>query len=184
VKFVDESHFVPKDLNSSNVLGLVGERVRVVELDNIHQSVHVTLFTSLTRRPVPFSVETHESMNTARSFLAAVRNAINSGLFVHGDFLILDGARVHFSMETIDELMEILRAAGVTPILLPPYSPELNPCELCFNVVKNLLRTSAHRRPRNSDLARHIVEALIATVSVENLMSFYIHSVIFRGERQ
>lgn len=95
------------------MLGPIGKRMLIIELDDIREAVHVTLFTSLVRRPFPFTLETHHEMNTGVSFLAAVRHALEVEILVNGDFLILDGARVHFSADTIDELLQLLNDARV-----------------------------------------------------------------------
>lgn len=71
----------------------------------------------------------------------------------------------------------------VQAIILPAYSPELNPCELCFNVVKAFLRRSAHLR-RGVDLDRAVVDAFMATVTVQKMIRFYVHAVWNRGQSQ
>ena len=54
-------------------------------------------------------------------------------------FLVLDNASIHKGAAVAEALAEI----GVEPIYLPPYSPELNPCELVFGHVKGALRCAA-----------------------------------------
>ena len=54
-------------------------------------------------------------------------------------FLVMDNAPVHMGPRVRDALHRI----GVEPVYLPPYSPELNPCEMVFSQVKRGLR-SAH----------------------------------------
>jgi transposase len=39
----------------------------------------------------------------------------------------------------------LIEAAGATLIFLPPYSPDLNPIELIFSKIKQLLRSLASR---------------------------------------
>ena len=73
----------------------------------------MTFFTSLTRRPFPFCAEGIFETNTGVDFMAAVINALEDGFFDDGDYFVVDGARVHFSADTIVELTARLRAAGV-----------------------------------------------------------------------
>jgi transposase len=35
---------------------------------------------------------------------------------------------------------ELIRAAGASVLYLPPYSPDMNPIELCWSKLKRLLR--------------------------------------------
>ncbi|KNE91370.1 hypothetical protein PSTG_15235 [Puccinia striiformis f. sp. tritici PST-78] len=50
--------------------------------------------------------------------------------------LVMDNARIHRG----GQVAELCEAAGVRLVYLPPYTPELNPIELCFSQVKARLR--------------------------------------------
>jgi transposase len=54
-----------------------------------------------------------------------------------GQVLIVDHASPHRCAEVI----KLLKQVGVKVIFLPPYSPHLNPIELCWSKVKTILRT-------------------------------------------
>jgi transposase len=58
-----------------------------------------------------------------------------------GDVVIMDNLSSH-KRQRIRELIE---AAGARLVFLPPYSPDLNPIELIFAKVKQLLRSLACR---------------------------------------
>lgn len=58
-----------------------------------------------------------------------------------GDYVILDNLGAHKSKHALD----LIRAAGATPVFLPPYSPELNPIELAWAKLKRLLRDAKAR---------------------------------------
>lgn len=58
---------------------------------------------------------------------------------------------------------------------LPAYSPELNPCELVFGMVKNALRA----RGGVECLTEDIIDAFGA-VSMENMINFYRHCLSTR----
>lgn len=85
----------------------------------------MTFFTSLNRPEFPFAVYAIEENNTGETFRDAVFDALENGVLLDGDFFIMDGAAVHFSADTFDEIYSALQAAGVTPIFLPAYSPEV-----------------------------------------------------------
>ena len=56
----------------------------------------------------------------------------------YGDYIVMDNAAIH-RYEGGRVLGEWLDSFGVTLIYLPTYSPELNPVELLFNKLKNIL---------------------------------------------
>ncbi len=58
-----------------------------------------------------------------------------------GDVIIMDNLSSH-KRQRIRELIE---AAGAHLVFLPPYSPDLNPIEMIFAKVKQLLRSMACR---------------------------------------
>jgi transposase len=89
-------------------------------------------------------------------------------VLVRGDFFVLDNASVHNAVETHALLDNALSNAGVRMIFLPTYSPELNPAELVFAMVK------IHIRQHRADvcLLAEIVKGF-ACVSRENVFRFY-----------
>jgi len=58
-----------------------------------------------------------------------------------GDVVVLDNLSSHKSART----RELIEAAGARLVFLPPYSPDLNPIEMVFAKVKQLLRSLACR---------------------------------------
>jgi transposase len=50
--------------------------------------------------------------------------------------LIVDNAAVHYGTDINEIVIFALESVGAKLIFLPAYSPELNPCELCFAIVK------------------------------------------------
>jgi len=85
--------------------------------------------------------------------------------------VLLDNARIHYSADIAPHLNALLLAAGVRLLLLPTYSPELNPCELVFSQVKRHMR--GHRHSHDHLL----VDAMtaFASVSRENVFHYYDH---------
>ena len=80
-----------------------------------------------------------EASNTAEDFTTFVSLAVVSGL-KSGDFLVYDNAAVLFSSETWEELSSLFDEYNIIIIPLSTYSPERNPIERCFGVVKYYLR--------------------------------------------
>jgi len=58
-----------------------------------------------------------------------------------GDVVVLDNLSSHKRKRT----RELIESAGAQLLFLPPYSPDLNPIELVFSKVKQLLRSLACR---------------------------------------
>ena len=72
-----------------------------------------------------------------------------------GDIVVMDNMRSHH----VKGVEEVLRAAGMIPLYLPPYSPDLNPIEMLWSKMKAILRkwaaTLLHFCPRWSP--RHLL---------------------------
>src|SRR5688500_5127864 len=111
-----------------------------------------------------FSTET----NDATAFLKYVIDLRLNGVLVSGDLFVVDNARIHTAESILQPLSVLLAARGVTMVLLPKYSPELNPCEYVFSQVKSYLR---YRR----GLAPFALEVLFgfANVTYNDLLEFY-----------
>lgn len=88
----------------------------------------------------PLLLDIRAGSNTAQDFCTYITVALEMGYFQRGDVLVYDNAAVHFAQDTWEELSQALTGAGVEYIPLPTYSPELNPIERCFGVVKNHMR--------------------------------------------
>lgn len=55
--------------------------------------------------------------------------------------MILDNLPAHKG----EDVRKAIEATGAVRLLLPPYSPDLNPIELAFSKLKALLRKAAER---------------------------------------
>ena len=58
-----------------------------------------------------------------------------------GDVVVMDNLSSHKRART----RQLIQAAGATVLFLPPYSPDLNPIEMIFAKLKQLLRSLACR---------------------------------------
>ena len=58
-----------------------------------------------------------------------------------GDVVVMDNLSSHKRART----RELIESAGAELVFLPPYSPDLNPIEMVFSKVKQLLRSLACR---------------------------------------
>jgi transposase len=58
-----------------------------------------------------------------------------------GDIVILDNLSSHKGSEAV----QLIEQCGATLLFLPPYSPDLNPIEMAFAKLKELLRAAKER---------------------------------------
>ncbi len=58
-----------------------------------------------------------------------------------GDVVVMDNLSSHKRQRT----RELIESARAELVFLPPYSPDLNPIEMVFSKIKQLLRSLAHR---------------------------------------
>lgn len=111
-----------------------------------------------------------EENNTQHTFLDFVTTCCLDGDLCTGDFLVMDNAPVH-NNSNVDVLSWVLEFFGVTPVFLPPYSPELNPCELVFSLVKNRVR---NHRDGYSHIFLEVLRSL-RHVTQKKMKNFYKH---------
>jgi transposase len=77
-------------------------------------------------------------------------------LLKEGSVLVLDNASIHRDLS----LVEMVHAAGFELIYLPPYSPDLNPIEQTFNVLKAWIRRNIAIAERFSDFGAFLTYAV------------------------
>ena len=75
-----------------------------------------------------------------------------------GDIIVMDNCGFHHARHVEPVLRQMLHDHGVTLVFLPPYSPELNPCEYVFNYIKYLLKNNERFTAHFTELA--IVNAM------------------------
>lgn len=103
-------------------------------------------------------------------FLSDTMDIMNEFPEMKGYLIIMDNAPIHVP----GVINPVIVKRGHTPVCLPPYSPELNPIEQFWAIVKGKVK-----RNKLSDvesLTTHITEAG-ESVPVEHLTSFIQHSV-------
>ena len=107
-----------------------------------------------------------------------VSGSINSTIFAdfmstldtkERDVILLDNASIHKTHTVQDTMI----SRGLTPCFLPPYTPEFQPIEHCFSVIKNAFRrlpvTEADGALiKSADMAAR-VETSISSLTPESL---------------
>ena len=85
-----------------------------------------------------------------------------------GDVVIMDNLSSH-KRQRVRELIE---AAGARLVFLPPYSPDLNPIELVFAKVKQLIRSLACR---TRDMLWNAMQSVLDQVTPDDAANCYKH---------
>jgi hypothetical protein len=127
LKYLDESHFVCRQLANGKVWGLKEKRVYTKENTLNEPSSSVTLIVSLNTQTIPLYYDFRTENNDQWAFLDVISDACAEGFLSVGDYLICDNASIHDGVDTSELVAQILGFHGVKLVFLPAYSPELNP---------------------------------------------------------
>ena len=76
-----------------------------------------------------------------------------------GDILVLDNVGAHKAARA----HQLIKATGASLLFLPPYSPDLNPIELCWSKLKSILKDFGARTRQALDAAIRRAMDLIGT---------------------
>lgn len=90
-------------------------------------------------------------------------------LLLPGSVVVMDRLRIHCS----DEVRHLIEAAGCKLLLLPPYSPELNPIEEAWSKLKQLLR---RLKARTIDALLDGVAALVERIAPRDALGWIAHA--------
>jgi len=85
-----------------------------------------------------------------------------------GDVVILDNLSSHKG----PRVRELIESAGAELIFLPPYSPDLNPIEMVFSKIKQLLRSLACR---TRDTLWRAMQSVLDRVSPADAVNCFRH---------
>jgi len=139
VKFMDEAHFIPKDLTRRQVLSEIGQPVKITTNVNLDERLTCTCLMQLSDED-PIVLDIKQGTNDAWDFLSFIFICLEKQYLIKDDVLILDNAPIHTSQEILELLNSIEEIFQIQIKFLPKYSPELNPVELFWGQLKNHLR--------------------------------------------
>ena len=93
------------------------------------------------------------------------------------NYLLLDNAKIHHAKNKCKELglipiRDLLISKNIEPTHLPPYTPELNPTELCFNFLRQQIEK---HRPRNLEELKNYIDKVISTLNEKDLTQYFRH---------
>ena len=85
-----------------------------------------------------------------------------------GELVIMDNLGSHKS----ESARLAIEAAGAQVVLLPPYSPDLNPIEMIFSKLKQLIRS---QRPRTFSKIIDATGSALRYIKTEDIQACYEH---------
>jgi hypothetical protein len=136
---LDEVHFTGRQLYKRTGIGPRGQRILGYSNANLNETYSMTLLTTPGNN-IPFAASIRKSSNDQYDFGFFIGKCIRDGFIRPHSLLIMDNASVHVGSDIFSTIYNILKDYDVTLLLLPAYSPELNPCEYVFAYLKNSLR--------------------------------------------
>jgi transposase len=163
LKFIDESGV---NLGLTRLYGRAAPGRRVVETTLGTSGSHYTMVATLGLSGVEAPWLFEGAMNTA-AFETYVEQVLIPTLRP-GDWVICDNLSAHKSSPT----RSLIEACGARVIFLPPYSPDLNPIELCWSKVKTALRAA---KARTFDVLIDAVADALHSVSLTDIQAWFAH---------
>ncbi len=119
---------------------------------------------ALGREPVLMSIEASTDTDV---FLAFVREVLVPSLRP-GQIVLMDNLSPHKA----PRVREAIEAAGCRLRLLPRYSPDLNPIEMCWSKIKALLRKAAARTVEALNAA---LADVLDSISLQDTRGWFTH---------
>ena len=163
LKFIDESGV---NLGLTRLFGRATPGQRVVEATPGTSGPHYTVVAAVGLDGVQAPWLLEGAMSTV-SFETYVEQILAPTLRV-GDWVVLDNLSVHKG----SPVRSAIEARGAQIIFLPPYSPDLNPIELCWAKVKTALRAA---KARTWDTLVDALASALRAVSPDDIQAWFTH---------
>lgn len=163
LKFIDESGV---NLGLTRLFGRAAPGQRVAEATPGTSGPHYTVVAAVGLGGVQAPWLLEGAMNTV-SFETYVEQILVPTVQV-GDWVLLDNLSVHKG----SLVRSAIEARGARVVFLPPYSPDLNPIELCWAKVKTALRAA---KARTWDALVDALASALRSVSPEDVQAWFIH---------
>lgn len=100
-----------------------------------------------------------------------------SGYLREGQVLVLDNSTIHSAKKYREQMAELTERYKFSTLYLPTYSPELNPCELCFAFIKRQISARSFGVFANEDAFHISLLVAVRLTSPEMVHSFYRHCI-------
>ena len=111
---------------------------------------------------------TLEGATDAAAFEAYVEDFLAPSL-CEGQVVVLDGLGAHRTQK----VRELIQARGADLVLLPSYSPDLNPIEEAFSKIKQLVRKEG---ARVREVLGEAIGRALAAITTDNTAGWFAHA--------
>ncbi|MGB8646970.1 MAG: IS630 family transposase [Anaerolineae bacterium] len=163
LKFLDESGV---NLGMTRLFGRAAPGQRVVDVTPGDAGPHYSLLATLSLQGIQAPWLMQGAMDGA-AFEVYIAQVLVPSL-QRGDIVLIDNLSFHKATH----IRRLIESAGARLEFLPPYSPDLNPIELCWSKVKTALRTA---KARTFDALVAALDAAFASVSNQDIAAWFAH---------
>ncbi|MCI0557236.1 MAG: IS630 family transposase [Nitrososphaera sp.] len=163
LKFIDESS---AQLNLTRRYGWAPSAERVVDSVPENHGRNLTTVAALGLAGVEAPLIFEGAMNGS-VFRTYVEQNLAPTL-QRGDVVIMDNLPAH----KVSGVVDLIQARGAEVLFLPPYSPDLNPIELCWSKVKSALRQV---KARTRDALIDALAQALRSVSLTDIVHWFAH---------
>jgi len=118
-------------------------------------------------------IEIRKDTNKAIDFALFMVRACRDKFIRERDVVVMDNAKIHHTPETLLQIKKCMDVLSAKIQYLPTYSPETNPCELVFSLVKEDLKGKVLEDGTFATL----IESAFAKVTKDNIYSFHRHCI-------
>ncbi len=161
--FIDET-WAKTNMTRLRGRSLRGQRL-VAKVPHGHWKT-TTLIAALDHQGMRCSMTIDGAVNTL-AFEAFVDQVLVPTLSA-GEWVVMDNLSSHKGQR----VRELIESTGAKLLYLPPYSPDLNPIELAFSKLKQLLRSAGHR---TIDALWSDVQRMLNCITTSDALNFMRH---------
>lgn len=170
--FFDESHFNLSDTNRNYGRSLVGKKA--VNKHNVRANGSKTLLVTIDFQRNHYNALADHSKTTAtdsNSLLKHMGQLIPK--LPNGKILVMDNCRIHKTIEALMYFEFVKENFNIEVKFLPPYSPDYNPIELLFNVIKAKLKQDNNIKKLKLDQFGIKLLEIANSVKPDQIRGFY-----------
>lgn len=150
----------------TRLFGRAAPGERVVDATPGHSREHYTLVSALSIDGISAPWFLPGAMNSDAFNVYVVQ--VLAPTLLPGDVVVLDNLSSHKAAG----IQAAIEARGATLLFLPPYSPDLNPIELCWSKIKTVLRTA---KARTVDALLEAFASALASISTHDALAWFAH---------
>lgn len=165
-KFFDEVRVDSRDLFKTKLRGEERRSITKSRMPDVEESYTINCLCKLDSE-IPLAYDIVPGASNGERYISFW---IHTGFYClfPGDFVLVDNASFHAKGPAADFVFTFLQQLGVHYILIPKYSPELNPIELVFSLLKRRLGEIQ----TTGNLMEYLLTAL-EQIEPRHVLSFY-----------